>query len=184
MKKDGIIRIALTGRQRAGKDAAATHLIYKYGMDRLAFGDKLKILAHEIFPWVGRDEKPRDLYLFMNSMRDYDKGVWIKHVDRMYEHFTDKKSCNGVVITDVRQQNEFDWCKENGFTIVRITSPYEERKFRAESSGDRFKEEDLEHKTEQETDGFDVDYEVNNDGSMDDLWAKMDVVIGETEKGT
>jgi dephospho-CoA kinase len=83
----------------------------------------------------------------------------------------------GIVLTDVRQQNEVDWCRANGFTIIRVTAPEDVRIGRAIKAGDDFCENDLEHSTELEIDNFTVDYSVENNGTVDDLKAKIDAVL-------
>jgi dephospho-CoA kinase len=83
----------------------------------------------------------------------------------------------GIVLTDVRQQNEVDWCRTEGFTIIRVTAPDEVRIGRAIKAGDDFTVHDLTHSTELEIDNFDVDYEISNDGTVADLQTKIDAII-------
>lgn len=177
-----ITKLALCGRLRSGKDEIGKHLYLKHSFGRVAFGDKLKELYHDIFPWEPIMPKPRAGYQFMNTMRQHDPDVWIRHTERKVDgiikynvHTAHDKV--GVVITDVRQQNEVDWCRNNGFTLIRITAPDELRIERAKKAGDSFTEADLCHKTESEIDGFSVDYEIVNDGTVDELKAKIDAVL-------
>jgi dephospho-CoA kinase len=85
----------------------------------------------------------------------------------------------GIVLTDVRQQNEVDWCRANGFTIIRVTAPDEVRIGRAIEAGDNFSVHDLAHSTELEIDNFTVDYTLENNGTVDELKAKIDTVLEE-----
>jgi dephospho-CoA kinase len=179
-----IVKIALTGKMRSGKDTVANHLYIRHGFDKVAFGDALKRIAHDTFPWVSEFSKPRALYQFMNVMREYDKDVWIKHVEQAVKgaidfHVNTGAEKIGVVVTDVRQQNEVDWCRENGFTLIRVTAPDEERIARAIAAGDDFTVHDLCHETELAIDGFSVDYEIVNDGSVDALKRKVDEILAE-----
>jgi dephospho-CoA kinase len=178
-----VIKIALTGKMRAGKDEAAHHLYIRHGFDRVAFGDALKKNAHATFPWVSEFSKPRALYQqYGQLMRQIDPYVWIKHAEQAVKGAIDFRVNTGaeqvgVVITDLRQDNEVAWCRENGFTLIRVTAPDEDRIARAIAAGDDFNENDLAHETELAIDGFAVDAEIVNDGSVDDLKRKIDTIL-------
>jgi dephospho-CoA kinase len=179
-----LVKIALTGKLRSGKDTVANHIYIRHSFNRVAFGDALKKNAHAVFPWVSEFSKPRALYQnFGQLMRQIDSEVWIKHAERAVKGAIDFRAGIGdkqigIVLTDVRQENEVAWCRENGFTIIRVTAPDEDRLFRAKLAGDDFNEADLEHETESHIDGFAVDYEVANDGSVADLQQKVDEIMG------
>jgi dephospho-CoA kinase len=178
-----VIKIALSGRLRSGKDTCANHLYIKYGFDRVAFGDALKRTVNEVFPWVTGPNKPRALLQqYGQLMRQVDGDVWIKHAERAVKGAIDFRVNTGaenvgVVITDLRQPNEYEWARANGFTIIRVTAPDEDRLFRAKLAGDDFNEADLEHETESHIDGFAVDAEIVNDGSIDDLKRRVDEIL-------
>jgi dephospho-CoA kinase len=178
-----VIKIALSGRLRSGKDTIANHLYIKHGFTTVSFGDALKKNAHATFPWVGEFSKPRALYQqFGQLMRQIDSDVWIKHAERAVKGAIDFNVNTGadkvgVVITDLRQPNEYEWARANGFTLIRVTAPDEDRIARAKIAGDDFNEADLEHETESHIDGFAVDYEIHNDGSVDDLKAQVDAIL-------
>jgi dephospho-CoA kinase len=178
-----VIKIAFTAKLRAGKDTAAQHLHIRYGFDKVAFGDALKRTVNDVFPWVTGPNKPRALLQqYGQLMRQIDGDVWIKHAERAVNGAIDFRVSTGVervgvVITDVRQQNEVDWCRENGFTLIRLTAPGEDRIARAIAAGDDFSVHDLTHETELAIDGFAVDAEIVNDGSIDDLKRKVDEIM-------
>jgi dephospho-CoA kinase len=178
-----VIKIALTGKMRSGKDLCGSHLYANHGFDRVAFGDDLKRNAHATFPWISDSSKPRALYQqYGQLMRQIDPDVWVKHAERSV-----KASINlrlnrgaekiGVVITDLRQPNEYAWCRKNGFSIIRVTAPDEVRIARAIAAGDDFTVHDLTHETELAIDGFAVDAEIVNGGSVDDLKRKVDEIM-------
>lgn len=178
-----VIKIALVGKMRSGKDAIGTLLTTRHGFyPPFAFGTALKASAHDIFPDVPRSPKPRALYQFMNVMRDYDPQVWIKHVERSVEYALDSRTTKGIVITDARQANEIAWCRANGFKIVRVTAPEHIRIARAQAVGDVFDYEALTHPTETEVDGFYVDYTLVNDGDYASLVAKVDALMAEINR--
>jgi dephospho-CoA kinase len=178
-----VIKIALTGKLRSGKDTVANHLYIRHSFNRVAFGDALKKNAHAVFPWIYEWNKPRALYQqFGQLMREIDPEVWIKHAERAVQGAIDFRVNTGaeqigVVITDLRQPNEYEWARANGFTIIRITAPDEDRIARAIAAGDDFSVHNLTHETELAIDGFAVDAEVINDGTVDELKAQIDEIM-------
>jgi dephospho-CoA kinase len=179
-----LTKICLTGAMRSGKDEVANHLYIRHGFDRLAFGDALKRIAHEAFPWVSEHPKPRALYQNVGQlMREVDKDVWIRHAERRVGGIIDHRSGYpnvehiGIVISDLRQPNEYAWAVENGFSIIRVNAPQELRVERANSVGDAFELNHLTHETESHIDGFDVDFEVVNDGTVTELQAHVDAIM-------
>jgi dephospho-CoA kinase len=180
-----VTKIALTGKLRAGKDEASNHLYIKHGFDSVAFGDALKRNAHAVFPWISDGTKPRALYQrYGQLMREIDPDVWIKHAERAVQGAIDFRvgmgaEKIGIVITDLRQPNEFEWAKANGFTIIRVTAPDEVRIARVIEAGDDFSVHDLAHETELAIDGFAVDAEIHNDGTVDELKAQIDSILSQ-----
>jgi dephospho-CoA kinase len=178
-----VVKIALTGKIRSGKSTVSNHLCIRHSFNEVAFGDALKKNAHATFPWVSEFSKPRALYQqFGQLMRQIEPDVWIKHAELAVKGAIDFRVNTGsekmgVVITDLRQPNEYEWCRNNGYTIIRVTAPDEDRIARAKLAGDDFTEADLEHETESHIDGFAVDYEIHNDGSVDDLKRIVDEIM-------
>src|SRR5699024_5657973 len=195
------IKIALTGKMRSGKSMVAEILWLEYDLTRRSFGGALKYYADKMFegssaypieveeygepcPFDGkrdtRIKKPRKLYQdFGQAMRHLDEGIWIRHVEQAIE--TDKTFLNykGVVIDDLRQPNEYEWAKANGFTIIRVNADESDRLDRAAKLGDKFSAEDLRHDTEQHVDSFAVDYEINNNGDKEALRRKVVKIMSE-----
>lgn len=172
------MNIALTGKFRAGKDAVAKYLVEKYGYTRFAFGDELKKDFHRRYPEIPKDPKPRVGYQMHGQMmrRLLGEDIWVmKCFWRILDHLADDNpSYSDVVISDLRQPNEYERCREEGFFIVRVSCPDELRIERALAAGDEFKEEDLQHETELHIDTFDVDFEINNSGTLDELHQQID----------
>lgn len=179
-----IPNIALTGKFRSGKDSVGRYLCANYGYTRFAFGDELKRYAHELFD-VDSASKPRELYQwFGQTMRQRDPDVWVRkcfeaiarcHYNRVdYEEDPDEFR---AVITDLRQPNECDRCRSEGFVIIRINCPDDIRLARARSAGDDFTDADIAHETERHVDIFTVDYEIDNSGALSELHAQIDAIM-------
>lgn len=189
-KKIHVTKICLTGAMRAGKDLTADILRAHYGFSRFAFGDALKRTAHEVFPWIGRESKPRKLYqTYGQLMREIDTDVWVRHTEKAIDDYIEisaglhGETDIGVVITDLRQPNEYEWAKAQGFTIIRVKAQSALRIARAQQAGDDFSLEDLTHDTESYVDGFEVDATIVNDGCVDELKTKIDVIMEQIMKG-
>lgn len=181
--------IALTGAMRAGKDEVARYLTEKYGYTRFAFGDELKRYANDIFDAGATQNKPRELYQwFGQTMRQRDPDVWVRkcfvriHEEEREADLSDtfmgvEEPSFRAVLTDVRQPNEMAECRRQGYVIIRVKATSALRIQRAVEAEDTFDLRDLTHETESHTDGFAVDYEVVNDGSLAELHAQIDAVM-------
>jgi hypothetical protein len=180
------IKLALCGRLRSGKDTAAQYLTIFYDFQPFAFADPLKRYLHEIFPHVPREPKPRRLLqLFGQKLREIDPDVWVNLTMHKIDEYLRQHACDcsplkpRVVVTDCRQQNEYDRLRAEGFVFIRINADDELRIKRALEAGDDFTVHDLAHETELLVDSFDVDYEVNNNGTTPELYAQLDAIMNE-----
>ncbi|ODB76047.1 hypothetical protein [Bacillus velezensis] len=186
------MKLALTAPLRAGKSQAAGYLSTYYDFQTFAFSDELKAAFHRAFPSVPEKPKPRAYYQeFGQAVRKMlDENVWIDacmaKVDAYQALFARECDCglspslkNRVLIEDVRQQNEYDRLRSEGFTIVRITAPEVLRIERARKAGDDFDLAALDHPTEKALQTFEVDYEIVNDGTYEQLYAKLDALAAE-----
>lgn len=129
--------IALTGISGSGKDYLVSYLVNELGYIRVSFSDQLKSLAHTIYPWFEKDyppmvkeqpldvttsigehitKTPRQIWLKLNMLRDVEDGIFIRMLEEKIEHMdTDK-----IVISDIRPQLEWDWCRKMKFTTIYI----------------------------------------------------------------
>ena len=179
-----VIKIALTGKMRSGKTSIAEHLTTCYGFKQFAFADALKRFARQIFGYGGPKDREL-LQWFGQTMRERDPDVWIKHLDAdLEEYIEDSRGDIGVriVITDLRQPNEYDYCRREGYTIIRVNCPEEIRIERMIAAGDRFDQTMLDHETERYVDKFDVDYEIDNSGRWIDMAEQVDVIMRELRR--
>lgn len=163
------IKLAVTGRLRSGKDTVVSLLKEQLAGETLslAFGDKVKEFAHALFPDVPRTPKPRELYQFMNVMRDYDPDVWVKQLDKTLQNEID--SHNNILVTDLRQENEANYCRESGFVIIKVESDTSIRKQRVLDSGEVWNEEFESHPSETGVDKIRPDIIIENNGTLEEL---------------
>lgn len=177
--------IALTGLLRSGKDTVADYLVRQYGYTRVAFGDALKDDFHLRYPEIPREPKPRVGYQSHGQLmrRLFGEDVWVRTLfDQIAEREAWEQWLRPYVITDLRQPNEYAAARARGFTIIRVTAPEDVRLERARQAGDAFNPEDLAHETESHVGEFAVDYEVANDGTVDELHSIIDSIMTEVDR--
>lgn len=177
------MNIAICGKLRSGKDSVSNYLCEKYGYTRFAFGDGLKAVCRSLYPdQFAGGRKPRALLQgFGQDARRYDESVWVRKCFRTIEEFDQQAKEEGrlfqVVISDLRQPSEYNECKRRGYVILRVTAPDKIRVCRAIESADHFDYSSLTHDTESHVDSFKVDDEISNDGTLEDLHAKIDKAL-------
>lgn len=174
--------IGLTGYAQSGKDTVAKSLRLRGDFVRMAFADKLKDLAYRLDPIVDTDSygdvltishyvnmygwdeakkhsKVREcLQDLGNEAREVlGENVWVDAVrNQLMTHLGEGKN---VVFTDVRYANEAALIKSWAGTMVRVARPGVE----ALNS----------HVTEVNVDTIPVDAMIINDGSINQLGAKV-----------
>ncbi|MFB8107291.1 hypothetical protein ACFC3O_31550 [Streptomyces sp. NPDC056007] len=184
--------IALIGRARSGKDTIAARLTSHYVYTRIAFADPLKELALSIDPIVAyepsgygplptrlsavvqrygwesaKDRFPevrRTLQRTGQAVRDQEAGHWLSLA---LDKVTVADAWNlPVVVTDCRYPNEAEALKARGFRLVRVLRPGIERAA-------------PQHESETALDGYPADVTLANTGTVEDLNARTDALIGQ-----
>lgn len=174
-----LLKIALFGKIRGGKDTVGEILIKEHGFQRFAFGDGIGEIIQNYFPEAWAGGKPRKHYQHIGQeLRKLNENVWINYLLRKVSYYAEDYEglCGepaNIVITDGRQLNEALKMKEEGFLIVKVTCPEEIRIERMKALGDVFTSESLAHETELQVDLITPDVEIVNDGSIEDLKSKV-----------
>lgn len=131
------MKIAFTGISGSGKDYLVSHLVKNYEFNRVSFSDQLKKLGTKIYPWLERDyppidkekplnltlssgevitKSPREIWLKLNNLRNIENGIFVRMLGEQLKML----HVDNIVISDIRPQLEWDWCKKEGFTTVYI----------------------------------------------------------------
>lgn len=183
-----MVKVALCGEMRVGKDTVAEYLKKAYGFNAFAFGDRLKEGFHEAYPHIPRDPKPVRGYQLYGQLQRYvvDEDIWIdkcfqeirlgQYVSTGY-NFMNEKWDFRPVITDMRQPNEFKRCNLSGFITIRIEAPLEVRIERIKAAGDEFDPNNLNFETETHVREFKVDHIIKNYGDLEDLYKQVDYIM-------
>ncbi|WP_396121387.1 hypothetical protein [Bacillus cereus group sp. BfR-BA-01422] len=177
-------KIAITGKARSGKTELSHYAWMLYGFKEFDFSAVLKDEFHRLFPHIPRDPKPRAYYQkFGQWLREIDPDIWVKMTMAKVHEYCFEDALNKVnhkskvLVNGVRQPNEYQRLKEEGFIIIRVNASDDLRIGRACNAGDVFSEADLGHETESHIDTFEVDYEINNDWNLVQLYDQFDVIM-------
>lgn len=178
-----MVKIALCGRMRSGKDSVAD-ILEEQDFFRYKFSQGIWETIELLF---GQNEentlfKPRKLLQELGQkIREVDPDVWVNYTLNEIKSdeimYRDSDSELDVVITDLRQPNEYARLREEGYIIVRVTASEHARMQRARAKGDIFTEKETQHETESHVDSFEVDYEITNDGTFEDLRIKVEQML-------
>ncbi|WP_157349641.1 AAA family ATPase [Bacillus sp. EE-W1] len=177
-------KIAITGKARSGKTELSHYAWMLFGFKEFDFSEELKDLFHRLFPHIPRFPKPRALYQkFGQWLREIDPDIWVRLTMAKVHEYCFEDALNKVnhkskvLVNGVRQPNEYQRLKDEGFVIIRVNASDDLRIGRAKEAGDVFTEADLEHETESHIDTFEVDYEINNNGELIQLYGQFDEVM-------
>lgn len=118
-------KIAFYGPASSGKTWCAEYLRLSYGYSRVAFADKLKIIASELFNVHGKDGSDRvTLQVLGLKMREILPSVWIDYILKRVAYTTEVSLW---VLDDMRYSNEADALRAAGWTLIMVTAPSEVR---------------------------------------------------------
>lgn len=168
--------IALVAPMRAGKDEFFLVLEeLGFPVKRIAFGDAMKGMFRNTYPWIPTEPKPIELLQkFGQSLRSIDEDVFVKPT--MSKLWFDQQLCKGqalelptYVFTDVRQPNEFQAVRDAGFVTVRLEASEEVRIKRMLAQGEKVSKEILNAPTEQFLKSFNCDYTISNNGTREEF---------------
>ena len=192
--------IALSGKFRSGKDTVAQMISLKLISKnivtrRVAFADSLKEIVEIItgekrsivngkyfsYPVYDFTEKQKNNFLDgwgltlgtmlqklgTDVLRDgFNKQIWINCVINKIKDLPPEEI---VIITDVRFKNELEMLKRKGCVCIRI----EGDPIKAAEESTRNKQ----HQSETDLDDMVFDYHIVNDGSLEDLDKKINIIV-------
>lgn len=176
------MKLAIVGKIRSGKDTVGSMFIQEYGCMRMAFGDGIGRVIKDYFPEAFKDGKPRRHYQHIGQrFRDLDPDVWVKDLGRMYTALK-HMGIERFVVTDMRQMNEYEYLKSQGFQVAKVDTADEIRLERMNANGDNFTLEDLNHETEAQIDALPYDFLISNNTTLDDLYEQVKHVAEELKE--
>ena len=167
--------ISISGKAGAGKDTVGQVLKKKledqgYTVLIAHYADLLKYICKTFFDWNGeKDEAGRSLlqYVGTDVVRKCHPNFWVDFLIQMFDLFGD--SWDYVIIPDCRFPNELHKIREAGYhaTHIRVTRDIE--------SG--LNEGQQQHISEMAMDHETPDYIVPNNGTIEDLYDAIQVIV-------
>jgi len=177
--------VGMLGKAGSGKDTVAEYLINKNGFYRLALADPLKSAIKEMFllddfTTYDRHQReqplpdfpdwsPRKLFQFVGTelmRRQFDQCIWSKLLVKRIRG----SQCSKIVISDVRfpdEQQYLQKLKDDGYQIIFI---------KVKRDGCVGNNVGLSnHESEQYE--LNSDYEILNNGTLEELYFKVDTII-------
>lgn len=114
------MKIALIGKSRSGKDTVAEYLEKKYRLHNYKFSYGITEIIKKYFPKdLEKGVKLRGHYIKIGqSLRELDEDVWVNYTLDKINYLWG--SLENVVISDVRQENEFRRLAKEGFRFIYI----------------------------------------------------------------
>jgi hypothetical protein len=175
--KRGFHIIGITGRARSGKDTIADYVCSEYEYAPLSFAAPLKSMVSALLgepeSWVNehKDEhimglaSPRRLLQTLGTewgRQIIDTNIWVNILSREVSKL-DPDWYNGVVIPDVRFNNEAEWILANGGQVWHVERP-----------GALVV---APHISENGVDSRLISWNICNDGTLDDLYEKVEAIL-------
>jgi hypothetical protein len=179
--------VGLLARKRHGKDTVADYLVSNYGYEKYSFANPIKRGCMELFGFteeqvfgdlkevvdplwgctprsilqvLGTELLQYDIQQYIPSFKDQiGRKVWVKSFNKYYTNNPDKN----ISIADVRFIHEADEIKTLGGIIIKVVRP-------------GMPDNDS-HASEVELDEIEFDHLVLNDGTIADLYSKINTIM-------
>jgi hypothetical protein len=173
--------IGMTGKARSGKDTAAEYLKNRHRFHTYAFADPLKKAAAEMFgipldmfydqsvkekiipEWGFSPRQIAQLLGTEGGRKLFREDIWVKRAElewKTFQRCTNPEYMNGMIITDLRFENESKMVRDLGGYVIHI-----HRKDAVKVN---------EHESENGVEVFVGDYVIDNNGSFDDLYDQLE----------
>lgn len=169
MKEISVSRIMINGRACSGKDQISDYLVEKYGYTKVSFAQPIYDIARSIFGMTTKDRAL--LQSIGQKMREIDPDVWVRYL------FKEALKLDKIVLSDVRQHNEYLHGLRNGFVPVNVYADLDVRIGRCRKRDGV--EPDIwqwENESEVGADGFRYIC-IPNNGTLDELYKNVDALL-------
>jgi len=175
--------IGLSGFAQSGKDTVAKYLIEEHGYTRLAFADVLRRALYTLNPIILVSNEGAILRLKEHVDEvGWEEAKKIEEVRKLLQVFgtevgrallgenvwvnlalKEMKEDRDYVFTDVRFLNEANLLRDRGGSIWRIERPSVEAV--------------NQHLSERALEGYNFDFKIINDSTLDDLAEKVEIIL-------
>lgn len=179
--------IGVLGRKGSGKDTVSDHIINKFNFEKMILAEPLKNACRELFnfsdeqlygnlketvdpqwgvsprkvlQWLGTDVI-RNRIGELNP--DIGNNFWVMLLRIKYLQKLNNDKDVKIIVSDVRFQNEIDIIHQLGGQVIKLTRP-------SINNIDA-------HESEKNIDNLKGDIDIMNDGTLDELYKKVDDVL-------
>ena len=136
------MRLALHGGLFSGKTTLADYLRDEHGWHYVSYTDMLKAFASQALDAVGLEvsvqqmklekEKYRQFIIELGHVIDFDNGYGLDELCYLLEQHVPNEH---IIFDNVRFEAQFDILARNGFRLLRVVTPVQERRRRARAFG-------------------------------------------------
>lgn len=171
--------IFINGRAGAGKSEIEKRLIY-HGYTPVQLSSGIYEIARNYF---NMKKKDRELLQSIGQLlRQIDEDVWVKYACEEIDLRKYIEKSEKIVVSDVRQANEYDTFKDKGFIAIQVVADLDKRIERLEKRDGIKIDDDYikrieENPAETGADGKEYDYIIDNNGTIEELYAKVDEIL-------
>jgi dephospho-CoA kinase len=168
--------IAIHGRAYSGKDTVASYLMERYGYKKIAFADPIYWIARKVFRMKRKNR--RLLQIIGQGARLIYPDIWV--IIAMYRAKRLSKQGYKVLLSDVRQANEYEKAVKNGFLVIHVDADLDVRMKRCrERDGIEPQPELWENPCETGADKY-IPYmiKIKNNKGFDELYKQIDEIMG------
>lgn len=120
-------KIAVLGKCGAGKDTFSDYLVNTYNFKKIYFAEPLYEICEKYFEMKSKNRGL--LQNVGNAMRSVNPKVFVNILENKIKEL---EKDYDIVVSDVRQLNEFQMLEDNGFTFVFIDTSLNNRVQRIE----------------------------------------------------
>lgn len=169
----GFPNLMIIGPMGAGKTSGAQLLAREFGYLRLPIAGEhpggIRDIAKRL--WGDEAKNDREKLNGLAVIDDQFPGVWIDSWERYVDDVI--RSHPPIVVDDVRRDLEYDRLRARGFVCVRVVANEIDRVDRLKLTGKYQNAEQLNGRWEQWWPSASADYEITNDGSIDEYYESL-----------
>lgn len=180
MEKNKQLIIGLVGEKLAGKDTASNYLVQKYGAGHFRFTHILDAILEDLDMPISRKN---EIDLGLSLRKVFGPHVLVEALGHRIN-----KSWEKIIVVNGIRMDELDVVKQWDAKIIYITAPLELRfkRYKSRHEKDDDGVMDLESFKAQESGpteeaipelGKQADFRIDNIGSLDELYKKVDEVL-------
>lgn len=169
-----VLKIALVNYiGGSGKDTVADLITEEIGnVSKIALSEGIYEIAKKYYKVDGKPPRAL-LHHIGESLREYDSKLWIKNAISKVREIEENGLADCIIITDVRKEIELEEMVANDFITIMVKCNYATAIGRCNSRDNGISDDDvvkmINSSLENELRNVEVDYIIENNGTLNDL---------------